>query len=35
MPFRPANISLIHRRHPGRSAARAPAKSHQPEPGRL
>jgi hypothetical protein len=35
MPFRPANISLIHRRCPGPSAARAPRQTHQFEPGRL
>jgi hypothetical protein len=31
MPSRPANISLIHRRCPGPSTARAPKKTIQPE----
>jgi hypothetical protein len=35
MPSRPANISLTHRRCPGRSAARAQEQNRQPEPAPL
>src|SRR5438128_1261364 len=35
MPSRPANVSLIHRRCPGRSAAPGREQTHQPEPDPL
>jgi len=35
MPSRPANVSLIHRRCPGWSAAPGREAAHQPEPDLL